>query len=197
VAVTDILQKVNWVDILALILLIRITYISSHVGVGKQILPLALLIIILSISLYNYKIIAGFFIDRYAFQASISMFLSYFFIALFFFVIYYLISRFMGLCFLPGEIIPGGVEKIGGIILGLTRSFFILGILLIGLLLTPIKFVENSVKNSHLAIFCVRGNVKIYSIVANMVFKKNNKTTSEEELSQLLENKSKYFFKGQ
>lgn len=178
-----LLQKVNWVDILTLILLIRISYISSRIGVGKQILPLLLLALILTVSLHNYRIIGWFFVDQYGFRANFSLFFSYFFMALGFFVIYHIASRIAGFCFLPGEIVPGGIEKVGGTILGLVRSIFIIGLVLIALLLMPVRFVQESVKNSSLGLFYIRAGLKTYSITANLIFKK--KISYKEELTEL------------
>ena len=63
--------RVNWVDIVALILLIRVSYVSSRIGVGRQILPFVFLGLILTVSLYNYQVVASFFIDRYGFLSSL------------------------------------------------------------------------------------------------------------------------------
>lgn len=183
-----LLQRVNWVDICVLILLIRITYISSRIGVGKQILPLVLLVLILSVLLYNYGVIASFFVDRYAFRPALSLFLCYVLMTVIFFVIYHFTSRVTGFCFAPGEIVPGGIEKIGGTLLGLIRSTVVIGIILIGFLLTPVKFVEDSVRNSFLGSFYVSANIRIYATVANLALK-SRKISHREELSKLFSKK--------
>lgn len=178
-----LLRWINWIDILALILLIRITYISSRIGVGRQILPLFLLAFILTVCLHNYRIIAWFFVDQYEFKAEPSLFFSYFLMALLFFIFYHFVSRLGGFCFFPGEIVPGGIEKIGGIILGFVRSIFIIGLILIGLLLMPVKVIGDSVKRSNLGVFYINTSVKIYCVIANTVLK--SKKSYNEKLSDL------------
>ncbi|MBN1353514.1 MAG: hypothetical protein JW994_02445, partial [Candidatus Omnitrophica bacterium] len=71
---SSILENVNWVDIFALILLIRIIYISSHVGVGKQILPLILLTAGLVLLLYYYPKIGDFIATRFTIPLALSEF---------------------------------------------------------------------------------------------------------------------------
>jgi hypothetical protein len=190
--VGGLLQRVNWVDILTLILLARITYISSRIGVGKQILPLILLGFILTVSLYNYRIIGWFFIDRYEFGKDLSLFFSYFVVTLIFSIIYHVASRIIGFCFFAGEMVPGGIEKIGGMILGFARANFIIGLILIGLLLTPVRFVDKSVKSSYLGSFYVRTNMKMYTLLANSFLKQ--KVVYKEEAKELFSKKERYLF---
>ena len=186
-------ERVNWVDLLTLILLIRITYISSRIGVGKQIPPLVLLVLILSVSLYNYRVIAIFFIERYSFSSSLSMFFSYFLMTVLFLIVYHVISRITGFCLSAGESIAGGLERAGGIVVGFIRSAFIIGIMLIALVLVPVKFVENSVKYSYLGTFFIKANVKIYCVMARIIFRDKD-ISSREEIARLFEEKKQYFF---
>lgn len=188
-----LLAKFNWVDIVALILLVRITYISSRIGVGKQILPLILLVLILSISLYNYRGIAGFFIGQYGFPPAICNFFSYFLMTLIFSMVYYIAARLTGFCLMPGDIEPGGIEKVGGTLLGFGRSVFVIGMVLIGLLLVPIKFIERSIKESHMGHFYISTNLRIYATVANLILK-GEKASHREELTKLFSRKKKYLF---
>ena len=182
--VIGLFERVNWVDVLTLILLIRITYISSRIGVGKQIPPLILLVLILSVSLYNYRVIAYFFIDKYSFSSSLSVFFSYFLMIVLFLFIYHVTSRVTGFCLSAGQSMPGGLEKVGGIVVGLIRSAFVIGIILIALVLVPVKFVGDSVKKSHLGSFLIRSNVKIYCMTARIIFRDKG-ISFQEEISDL------------
>ena len=183
-----LLSRVNWVDIFALILLIKISYASSRIGVGKQILPLILLVLTLTIPLYNYRIIAGFFIKMYSFNPALCYFLIYIVITFICFAIYVFISRIMGFSLSLGETAMAGIEKIGGTFLGLLRSVLIIGIIMIGLLLAPIKPIETSVKRSYSGFFFIRTNLKIYSSLVNLVLK-NDKISYRDILKQLLSGK--------
>ena len=192
---SELLNRVNWIDVFALILLIRISYISSRIGVGKQILPLILLVLVLSGTLYNYSEISSFFINRYPFLSSISRFLSYFLIAFIFFIIYHAASRIVGFYLSPGRDEAGFIENIGGAFLGLFRSIIIIGIIIMGLGLMPIKGIENSIINSYSGTFFIDTNLKIYNSVMGFVLKKDETIchkTSEEFLSE----KESYLFES-
>ncbi|MCQ9207700.1 MAG: CvpA family protein [Omnitrophica bacterium] len=193
---TGLLHRVNWVDIIALILLIRITYISSRIGVGKQILPVVLLVFILTVSLHNYKDIASFFAGRYAFSTLICRFFSYFFITVIFSVGYHIISHVTGFRLLSGEMEPGRIEKVGGTALGIIRSGLIIGMVLIGLLLMPVRFVEKSVRKSFLGSFYINASLRVYTTVANLAFK-GARVSYREDREELFLKKGKYIFDTQ
>ena len=189
--------RVNWVDIVALILLIRVSYVSSRIGVGRQILPFVFLGLILTVSLYNYQVVASFFIDRYGFLSSLCRFLSYLFMTLVFSLIYHVASHIVGFRLFTGEIQPSGtIEKVGGTLLGVVRSIFIVGIISTGLLLTPVKFIEASAKSSSIAVFCVRTNFKVYTFAVNL-FLKGSKKSYSEGISELFSKKERYLFRAE
>lgn len=191
----ELINKVNWVDIISLILLLRIAYVSSRVGVGIQILPLALLILTLVVTLYNYKGIATFFVERFSLSGAICSFFSFALLALIFSGIYRLIFRLLSMFLAAGEVNVGGIEKVGGAILGLMRSSIIIGVLLIVLILTPVGFVDGSVKNSYSGRFFIITNVKIYSSIINFFFTKQ-KVKPDRVLSELTAKKDTYILKS-
>lgn len=190
----EILNRVNWVDLVALILLIRISYISSYIGVGKQILPIILLTSILSITLYNYREIASFFIKKYSFDTSLCIFLSFIIMVLVFSMVYRTILRITGVLFPLGPMEAGGIEKVGGVVLGLLRTTIIVGLLIIALALVPVKFVEESVKNSYSGTFFIKRNAELYSYITNAILRKE-KISPENTVAQVLANKKNYLFK--
>lgn len=165
VYLSEIFNRINWVDLVALILLLRIIYISSRIGVGKQILPLGLLIIILVIILHNYENIAWIFVDRYAFSKTICLFSSYAFMLTAFFVIYHVVSKLVGA--LPDTIPMAPVERIVGVAIGLVRAVLIIGLIFIGFLLVPVESVSKSVKNSYSGQFFISVDLSIFSSISN------------------------------
>ena len=185
---------VNWVDIIAIILLVRICYVSSYVGVGKQILPIFLLIVMLPLTLHNYREIARFFIERYNFPASLCVFSSYAIMILVLSVAYRNILRLTGLLLPTFNIEAGGIEKVGGIGLGLLRSLIIIGMLMIGLILAPFKLVETSVKNSYSGSFFIKANVRIYTSIGNLILRKKQ-IYYDDVLSEIVASKNRYLFK--
>lgn len=185
---SELFNRVNWIDVFALILLLRISYTSSLIGVGKQILPLVTLALIVPIILYSYRDVASFFIDRYSFTPSTCEFLCYAVMVGIFFVICHLIARVSGFVMSIGEAASGGIEKVGGAFLGILRSIIIIGIVMIGLLLLPVKFTEDSVKGSYSAPFFISADLRIYVAAANLIRRKE-KITYRETLAKLLAKK--------
>jgi len=190
----ELFNRVNWVDLIALILLLRISYTSSLIGVGKQILPLVTLVLIVSIILHSYSDIASFFVGRYSFAPSTCEFACYVIMGVVFFVIYHFIGRLSGFFIAVGEAASGGVEKAGGALLGILRSIIIVGLVAIGLLLTPVRFVESSVKGSYSASFFISADLRIYVAAANLIFREE-RISYREALAKLLAQKKDYIFK--
>lgn len=190
----DILKGINWVDIFVLILLVRISYVSSRIGVGRQVLPLILLAVILLFILLGYSKIANVFIEKFSWYKGLSRFLSFTFLAFIFSVIYHVAVRLLGLISTT-EPESGQIEKMGGAIAGVARSVIIIGLILIGLLLTPVRFVESSVKRSFFGLFFINLDLQIYNTAVERIF---SKTESVHTITQaeLLGKKDKYFFKA-
>jgi len=189
----ELISRVNWVDLFALILLVRISYVSSKIGVGKQILPLALLALILLITLHYYAIITAFVADKLGFSQSISAFFVYFFMTLLFLALYRFLLRITNV-FFAGEEGPGSsIEKTGGTVLGVLRAVLIIGLVTIGLLLAPVRFLENGVKSSFSGPLFVEINVRFYTAFSNLIFRGKN-VSYEKVLSALYPDKKDYLF---
>lgn len=192
---SELLNRVNWLDVFALIVLIRVSYVSSQIGVGKQILPCVLLIVILSAALYNYSELASFFIQRTHLSLSVSRFLSYFLIMSTFFVIYRILSRVAGFCLFSGENKAGFIETVGGALLGVLRSILIMGIIITGLGLAPIRFVERAIKGSYSGVFFLDTNLKIYNSVMDFILKRGP-AAYRMKAKEFLSEKESYLFEG-
>lgn len=191
----ELLSRVNWVDLFALILLLRIGYVSSCIGVGKQILPLILSVLILVIILYNYSGIAYFLITRFSISPPLCIFLSYLFVTSLSFVIYGIIARITGF-FLPQlEIAVMNVEKALGAVIGVTRAVIIIGLILIGFALAPFRPLENSVKNSCLAVFFINADLAIYTFTVNLILRGKN-VSKANMLAEIFSEKDKYILES-
>lgn len=189
----ELFNKLNWVDIFALILLLRIGYVSSRLGVGKQILPTFLLSVILLTILGTYIDIAYFFIKQYTRAPSTCKFFSYSILSVLAYAIYKFISRVTRLFLFPDQnkMIP--LERVGGTLLGIVRAFIIIGLIFIGFLLTPIRFIEDSVKASYTGEFFVITNLKFYTCLANFISQKK-KVIYSKALADIVAKKDSYFF---
>lgn len=191
---SELLNRVNWLDIFALILLIRISYVSLRIGVGKQFLPILFLTLILLCTWYYYSVIASFFISRYYSSPSISKFLSYLFVMSVCFIIYHIVLRLIGFYSVAGEDEGGFIEVAGGAFLGVLRSIFIIGIIVTCLGLAPVKFIEDAVRNSYSGVFFINTNLKIYNFIINSIHPKSE-LSYQKTLKEFLSEKESYLFK--
>jgi hypothetical protein len=191
---SELIKRVNWVDVLSLILLLRITYVSSRVGVGRQVLPLGMLTIILTVVLHCYSTVAATIAERLGIDGGFSAFMSYLVLVLSGYLIYKIIGRLTGAVFVREDGEVGSIEKVGGAIFGICRAFIIIGLVTISLLLTPIRYVDYSVKHSLSGFFFVDMNVKLYSMIVNSFFKEK-KAWDDVVVRKLLQEKRKYLFK--
>ena len=192
---SEAFSRINWVDFFSLIIFIRISYVSSRAGVGKQVLPSILLVAMLAVILHSYMEIASLFINNYSFNPSTCIFVSYISIMLVLWVVYKLVSRVTGTILSVGETSINGIEIAGGTFVGMFRSLIIVGILVIGLLLTPVKFIEDAVRRSYSGSFVIGINLKIYTVMAKLIFR--DQSVAEENVKkQLFAAKSKYFLEG-
>lgn len=195
---SELLSRINWVDVFSLILLLRIGYTSSHIGVGRQILPLVLLVLVLLITLYSCPDIATFLSERYAFTPSTCEFFTYAVTGGVLLIVYHLISRVVGFALFSAEggvTSTLGIEKAGGMLFGILRSVIIIGLILTGFLLAPVKFIESGVKNSYSGLFFIKANLKIYNSLTNLIFRGDNRS-HRRTLEQFSPDKKVYPFKS-
>ncbi len=141
----NILSRINWVDILILILLFRISYIGFIRGLGSEIIPLAGIIVTLIISLHYYPQAGTLISNHTPLPKSCSDLICFITLVL---LTKYLFNVFdviiirkvisIQLAFL--------LDKIGGLIFGVIRGTLFVSIVLIGLLLVPSDYIQKSVK---------------------------------------------------
>ena len=186
----EIAERVNWVDIVSLILLIKIGYVSSHIGVGKQILPLILLTAIVTAALYNYAGMAYFFIDRFSLSPSLCNFVSYTSILLILCVIYRFVLKATGFYLFAVQTENWNVERIGGVVMGMLRSVVIIGAVFTIALLSPFRFVEDGIKKSYTGYFFINANLSIYNYVTR--FFSNGDVSRKRTLAGLFSGNKTY-----
>lgn len=188
----ETLSRINWVDILAIIILFRITYVGFLLGVGAQIVYFLSLFFILITSLSCYDKPAVVLSERLGLPVSMSEFLSFLCIFLFLFILTKIILKFVPTMRPEGLI---AIEQIGGVALGLLRGIMFLGIMLILIMLLPVKGISKSVKHSALGIPILKFNLSIYANTINAVRRNPDvKRTAGGVLSQIDKEKD-YGFK--
>ena len=160
----DILQSINWIDIIFIILLLGMVYKGTSVGVGGQIISLMGYIILLFVSIGYYRFaseaIFGFLLQDWAKP------ISFLVISVLIFVATKFVERIFNIA--KGEELAG-IEKIGGALVSFFRAVILCGAIGIFFLLTPISYLQDSASfGSMTCMYFVKTDVSIYSWLAKV-----------------------------
>jgi len=182
----EILQSINWIDIVFVILLLGMVYKGTRTGVGGQILSLCGMFVLIFLSIRYYKIISealfGFLLQDWARPV------SFFVIAALVFVAVKFLERVFNV--LNAEELAS-IEKIGGAIIAGCRALMLFGAIGILLLLIPINYIqESAAEGSWSCMFFVKADVRIYDWISKVSgLEKEDQT--DEILTQILTKHSK------
>ncbi|MFA6078394.1 MAG: CvpA family protein [Candidatus Omnitrophota bacterium] len=183
-AVMDIVNHINWVDVLVAILLIRISYVAFQEGFTHEVFPLVGSIIVIVTSLHWYMTL-GDLISRTFFNLPVQVtdFLGFLIIALAANIIVKLTSGLLN------KIVKMQwhplIEKFGGLILGIARASVVASLVLAVLALTPLPYLQRSIRDKSLTgVYFLRIGPSIYSKVAG--FLPVMKASRESLMSNLL-----------
>jgi len=144
-----ILTKINWVDVLALILVLRMSYVAFQDGLSHEILPVIGSVFMIVFSLHYYQKISSFLYDI-GFVVPILLLNPVIFLAL---------NLLIGLLFRVLKSIIDNVikvswhpliEKFGGLIAGLTRGVVLASMVLIFLVIIPLPYLQRSMREKSL-----------------------------------------------
>lgn len=145
----DVILKLNWIDVLAVIIILRISYISFQNGLSHEIFPLVVSIVSITLSLRYYNNIAV-FIKHNMMNANIYILNLVVFICLI--AILGIIGRFLRA--ILDVIIKVTwhplIERFGGLIIGSMRSVIVTSMVLIAIALVPVSYLQWSIRDRSL-----------------------------------------------
>lgn len=145
----DIFSRINWVDIVVLIILIRTTYIGLDKGFSVEIFKFFGIIFALALGL-NFYIPLSQFISAHSFVplslGKILAFLGLVFLMVLVFKLIYLFFKAL----VKAEFVKW-LDKIGGLSLGILRGILISSLVFITLLLLPWDYPGYSIKARSLS----------------------------------------------
>lgn len=184
----EIVKKLNWVDVLVIILIIRISYVAFQEGLSHEIFPIIGGIAIIVISLKYYERI-GAFLSGNLFNLSIeiSNFLS--FLAL---------TIATGFVFKLSRVILDKVirvqwhpfiERFGGLVSGVMRASITASIVLMAIALAPLPYLQSSIRDKSVVGMCfLKVGPYIYEKVSRFLptIKVEGKAIDKEELIRVL-----------
>ncbi len=162
----DILKHINWIDILAIIVTLRISYVSFREGLTHEILPLIGTVLVMVFSLHYYNTL-GETISQNLFGMPIQLanFLSFLILAICTWLVFRLLNA------LVNKIVNVQwhpiIEKFGGLVAGVARAFVTTSLILIILALAPLPYFQWSIRDrSVTGMYFLRIGPSIYSGVS-------------------------------
>ena len=145
----DIVNKLNWVDILVVIIMLRTSYVAFQDGLSHEIFPMIGAFSGLVLSLAYYKKIAS-VISQNMGGISVGILEALSFVTLFVAVIF--VFKLLRLAF--DKIIKVTwhpfIEKLGGFLAGAVKASMITSAILIGLALLPLSYLKWSIGDGSL-----------------------------------------------
>ena len=143
------LPKINWVDVIVVIFLIRGSYIGLRQGFSVELFKIFGAIAAGTVSLLYYSELGRWIASHSFLSAQIADFLS--FLILFFVLLLAVkIIRIFLFKILHLQLFYG-LEKIGGVALGLGRSVIFVSLFLFGLNLLPVEYIQKSIEEKSLS----------------------------------------------
>jgi len=145
----ELFHRINWVDILVLIIIFRISYVASKEGLSHEIFPLFGGIFITVLSLHYYGKIGQFFYQNlFRMPIVLANFLSFLLLVviagMLFKLIKLLLDKIIKIQWHPF------IENFGGLIAGVLRASIVASLVLITLALMPLPYLQRSIRERSL-----------------------------------------------
>ncbi|MCM8797140.1 MAG: CvpA family protein [Candidatus Omnitrophica bacterium] len=145
----DILLKINWVDLLALFILLRASYVGIASGFSKELFKLLGLVFAVCFSMHYFTALSD-ISRKYITTKSIPLdfldFISFVILAISGYCIFVLI-RITFERFIKMEEVPV-LSRLGGVILGLARGFLLTSLIMFCLFISTISNFKRNVVRS-------------------------------------------------
>lgn len=160
-----IITRINWVDVVAVIIMLRISYVAFHDGLSREIFPLIGSIITLTVSLYYYKkiasSIAGMPAELLNFLAFVVLIIAIGFICK---LIKFILDKIIKVTWHPL------IERLGGLFAGIARAAIITCIVVTAISLMPLSYLQHSVRERSISgMYFLKIGPYIYSKTAAIV----------------------------
>ena len=165
----ELITKVNWVDILVAILMLRISYVAFRDGLSHEIFPFIGSILIMVLAMHYYTAL-GAFISRKMMNMPIELanFLSFLLLV----VAQGFLVRLLKVAL--DKIVKVQwhpiMEKFGGLAVGIMKAYVVTGIVLTTLSLMPLSYLRWSIKDKSLTgKYILRAGPEIYDRVGRFL----------------------------
>jgi uncharacterized membrane protein required for colicin V production len=165
----EILGRINWVDILVIILVLRVSYVAYQEGLSQGIAPTVGTALILIFSLHYYPYVGG-LISQYLFKmpAALANFVSFFAIIVVLGIICKVLSSLLAMV-VKMEWLPA-IERWGGLAIGFVKACLISMIIISLLALAPLPYLQKSIRDKSLVgLHILKAGTVMYARVCRLL----------------------------
>jgi len=141
---TEVFQRINWIDLLVVILLIKSGYVGFTKGFGWELFRLIGYICTLLATIYFYEPISRLISDYISVVSPFSNLLSFTAIYLIILLLFKLAAALLERLIKKETF--SSIDRVGGLVLGFFRGSIGLSLLMISLIFTPLPYFEKSIK---------------------------------------------------
>lgn len=145
----QIFSRINWVDALVVILMLRMSYVALKDGLSHEIFPFIGSLLVMVFSLHYYKKMGSFIsANLLNMPSEISNFFSFLILVV---ALGLIVKMLKGLLdkIVRVEWNPV-IEKFGGLVVGVAKAYIITAMVLIVLALTPLSYLQWSIRDRSL-----------------------------------------------
>jgi membrane protein required for colicin V production len=179
----EFMGNLNFTDLIAVLVILRLLYVGSSMGVGSQIMPLLWAFATFFSMIMFYPPISLFLQNSLGVRFATSIFVALLLIVILWIVLKIFLSKFSKGSQLS-EIIK--IEKYAGMFIGLLRGLLICGIILVLITTVPIVELNDKVSTSLFAgKILVLDTKAVYSVVKHVPSSKDLILDSDTSLNEL------------
>ncbi|MDP3730293.1 MAG: CvpA family protein [Candidatus Omnitrophota bacterium] len=145
----ELIARINWVDILVAILMLRISYVAFRDGLSHEIFPFLGSILIMVLAIRYYAVLGG----------SVSRSMMNMPVELANFLSFLVLVTILGLLVRLSRIVLDKIlkvqwhpviDKFGGLAVGIMKAYVVTGIVLTALSLMPLSYMQWSIRDKSL-----------------------------------------------
>ncbi len=181
----ELITRINWVDVLVAILMLRISYVAFKDGLSHEIFPVLGSILIMVLAMHYYTVLGG-YMSRNVMNMPVELanFLSFLILVV---VLGFLIRLLRVILDKMVKVQWHPVlEKFGGLVVGIMKAYVVTGIVLMALSLMPLSYLQWSIKDRSITgKHILRAGPKIHDRVGRFLpmikFSEKNKPTVPKE----------------
>ena len=151
--ILDILKHINWIDILVVIIVFRVCYVSLVTGFTIELFKFLGTVFSIYLSLHYYTFISNIIRDWLSSDKTAFGFIIpiiFLILAILGYLIFSLLRKLI-FRFIKMEA-ASGLNKWGGLVIGIFRSVLLAGLIVVTLLVSGLPYFNASVKNSYLGL---------------------------------------------